>query len=148
MARPRGRPFTPGDPRINRAGRGSPSAVLTDALRALAGKSAGAGKTHAQTLAAVLWQRAEAGDMRAAALIADRLEGRPGQRVEVASDGDLHTSITYVGCGDSLSEVAMAMSGRQIVYSGVTPPSQADKLSDVPASPKSGNGATGDGKPE
>lgn len=84
MTKTRGRPFKPGQSG-NPAGRPRKPDCLTDALRELAGQPGPGGLTHAQRLAAVLWRKAEAGDVRAAALIGDRLEGRPGQRVEVAT---------------------------------------------------------------
>jgi len=71
----------------NPKGRPPKSSCLTDALRELAGQPAGGGLSHSQKLARVLFRKAEAGDVRAAALIADRLEGRPGQRVDLAAGG-------------------------------------------------------------
>lgn len=79
----KGRPFTPGDARINRRGRPAVPDCLTDCLREVAEQPAPAGKTKAQALAAVLWRKALAGDLRAAALILDRLEGRPFQSVSI-----------------------------------------------------------------
>jgi len=84
MSRPktRGRPFPKGKSG-NPGGRPVNSDCLSACLREVASQPASGGLTHAQRLAAVIWRRAEAGDMRAATLIADRMEGKPGQRVEV-----------------------------------------------------------------
>jgi len=84
MSRPktRGRPFLKGKSG-NPGGRPANSDCLSACLREVASQPAGGGLTHAQRLARVLWRRAEAGDVRAAALIGDRLEGRPAQRVSV-----------------------------------------------------------------
>lgn len=107
MPRPKGRPFTPGDKRINRAGRPPAAACLSDALRAWAGKSAGGGKVNAEALAEVLGRLALGGNVKAAALIADRMEGRPGQRLEVTdAAGRQLTSVEFIGC---MSESAALM---------------------------------------
>jgi hypothetical protein len=115
MSRPktRGRPFPKGKSG-NPGGRPVNSDCLSACLREVAAESAGAGLSHAQKLARVMFKRAEAGDMRAAALIADRLEGKPGQKVEVTTPQPL-----------SFAEAAARMHGP--IYSGVIPPSQAGK---------------------
>jgi len=85
----RGKPFPPGQSG-NPAGRPPSEFCLTDCLRSLARERVrsgpGRGSTRAQALAAVLWRRALAGDLRAAALIGDRLDGRPGQAERVPPD--------------------------------------------------------------
>lgn len=114
MTKTRGRPFAAGDKRINRAGRPVKSDTLSDCLRELASQPGPGGLTHAQKLARVLWRKAEAGDVRAAGLIADRLEGKPGQRLEVDATGQTRTSVVFEGCGGSFAEMSAAMAGRVI----------------------------------
>jgi hypothetical protein len=87
---------------------------------------AGAGLSHAQKLARVVWRRAEAGDMRAAALIADRLEGRPGQRVEVTTPQPLSFSEAAALMQSDIRRAALG-EPHGPVYSEVIPPSQAGK---------------------
>jgi hypothetical protein len=78
------------------------SACLSDCLREVAALPAGGELTHAQKLARVLWRKALAGDVRAAALVADRLEGKPGQAVKLTADGQPVTSYTVVGFGQEV----------------------------------------------
>lgn len=101
MTRQRGRPFKPGQSG-NPAGRPPVPDCLTDCLRAVAVLPVQTGETHAQRLAAVLWRKACAGDLRAAALVLDRLEGRPpqGLSVDVRNSEPLRTSVVFIGCGD------------------------------------------------
>lgn len=80
------RPWRPGQSG-NPAGRPPGPDCLTDCLRELAGQPSTGGQTHAQRLAVVLWRKAEAGDLRACALILDRLDGRPAQAVSVTGPG-------------------------------------------------------------
>jgi len=106
MSRPktRGRPFPKGKSG-NPGGRPVNSDCLSACLREVASQPASGGLTHAQKLARVLWRKAEAGDVRAAALIADRMEGRPGQRVEFAASGgptDIHYDARIVSPLDDL----------------------------------------------
>lgn len=71
----------------NPAGRPALPDCLTACLRELAGEPARAGgPTRAQELAVVLWGKALGGDIRAAVLILDRLEGKPAQAVSVTAD--------------------------------------------------------------
>ena len=114
MSRPKthGRPFTSGDKRINRAGRPLAADCLTDWLRIVAAESAGAGKTHVEKLARVLWRKAEAGDVRAAALIGDRTGGRPAQQVEVApGPEDRPRSLVLVMMGKDGTERRVTVGG-------------------------------------
>lgn len=113
MTRPRGRPFKPGQSG-NPAGRPRVPDCLTDCLRAVADEPARAGQTKAQALAAVLWRKALAGDLRAAAIIYDRCDGRPGQRVELAGggfDGFGGGIAEAVARAEAMSEFAAKMSG-------------------------------------
>ena len=118
MSRPktRGRPFPKGKSG-NPGGRPVNSGCLSVCLREVASQPAGAGLTHAQKLARVLWRKAEAGDVRAAALIADRMEGRPGQRAEkvylAASGGptDIHYDYRIVSPLDDLPAQQQAGAG-------------------------------------
>lgn len=82
------RPWRPGQSG-NPAGRPRASNCLTDCLRELAGQPSKGGQTNAQRLAAVLWRKALAGDLRACALILDRLDGRPAQAVRTEPAGEL-----------------------------------------------------------
>ena len=115
MSKTRGRPFKPGQSG-NPAGRPVKPNCLTDCLRELAGQPVRGGKTHAQRLAAVLWRKAEAGDIRAAALIGDRLEGRPAQRVEVASgpDGGPKNLVLVTMRPDGTEESRKTLGGRTL----------------------------------
>jgi hypothetical protein len=126
MSKSRGQPFTPGDKRINRAGRPVKSDTLSDCLRELASQPGSGGLTHAQKLARVLWRKAEAGDVRAAGLIADRLEGKPGQRVEVTTPQPLSFSEAAALMQSDIRRAALG-EPHGPVYSGVIPPSQAGK---------------------
>jgi hypothetical protein len=114
-SRPRGRPFPKGTSG-NPGGRPHNSDCLSACLREVASQPAGGGLTHAQRLARVMFKRAEAGDMRAAALIADRLEGRPGQRLEVAAGGEVAPLI--INLGESLSESYARMHTHDIPRAG------------------------------
>lgn len=95
------RPWPPGQSG-NPAGRPPGPDCLTDCLRELAGQPSTGGQTHAQRLAVVLWRKAEAGDLRAAALILDRLDGRPAQAARVELAGELR-GIEIVGISDAVA---------------------------------------------
>lgn len=100
----RGRPFPKGKSG-NPGGRPVHSDCFSACLREVASQPAGGGLTHLQKLARVLFRRAEAGDVRAAALIADRLEGKPGQRIELAQGrGEVKDLVLVVRNPDGTEE--------------------------------------------
>lgn len=106
------RPWQPGQSG-NPAGRKPAPDCLTDCLREVAALPVGGGLTHVQKLARVLFRRALAGDVRAAVAIADRLEGRPAQRVELAADaeGGPKPLVFVVDKGDGIEPERLSLPG-------------------------------------
>lgn len=100
-----GRPFTPGDPRIYRAGDAKSKGrqfqiVVREWLEAGAEMSSEPGKSRVQCLLDLLWDKAMAGDrdsLTAAQLLLDRAYGKPQQAVELTGAGGAPVAITF-GC--------------------------------------------------
>lgn len=89
------RPWQPGQSG-NPNGRPVKPDCLTDCLRELAGLPDGpGGATRAQRLAGVLWGKALRGDVRAIALLLDRLDGKAAQSLRVDS-GSVLTFADFV----------------------------------------------------
>jgi hypothetical protein len=82
----RGRPFQPGDPRINRGGK--PPAILS---RAIVAKLT---PERADKLAEVLLTKAEAGESWAVQTILERTEGKVPNRNEDGAPGDFDLDLS------------------------------------------------------
>lgn len=80
---PRGKPFEPGDPRINRDGRPKRKPITDALLAALAETSGRAKRSKADQGARKLVQLFLKGDIQAAKLILAYVEGLPRQPVDV-----------------------------------------------------------------
>ncbi|MFL6332025.1 MAG: hypothetical protein ACJ754_01625 [Pyrinomonadaceae bacterium] len=84
------RPFTPGDPRINREGR--PRQIFSKGLRSVLEGEREGGKSDREELQQLIIdvalgrKQATPTQMRAIEFIADRLEGRPRQSISVDTD--------------------------------------------------------------
>ena len=75
-AKKRGKPFTPGDKRINRKGRPRTGESTAEILRAKLDQTV-KGKTRRENIAEALITKAEGGDVPAARTVIERVEGRP-----------------------------------------------------------------------
>lgn len=98
----RGGAFKPGaDPRRNLKGRPPKGQAFADVLRRV-----GAEGDTLETVARRVWELAKGGDMRAIAFLADRLDGKVADRVQVAEahtfepDFDLLRAALSSGCGE------------------------------------------------
>jgi len=94
--KPRGKPFVPGDPRINRQGVPIEAVALARALReatadVLLGPSPRhPDKTRLECILEALADKAERGDARAAEILFERIGGRPTQpEAEASEQGDI-----------------------------------------------------------
>lgn len=91
MAKQRGKPFRPGDKRINRKGRPRKGESTAEILREKLDQVV-KGKTRREILAESLLSKAEGGDVPAARTVLERVEGRspfivsPGASAETDPD--------------------------------------------------------------
>lgn len=82
-----GKPFTKGDPRINRKGRPKKLPKLDELLAEVLGTEEG-GKTAAEQILEAMRKRAtHYGDVKAAQLLLDRGYGKVKEKLDITTDG-------------------------------------------------------------
>lgn len=83
------KPFTKGDPRINRKGRPKKLPKLDELLAEVLGSEVEGGKTAAEQILEAMRKRAtHYGDVKAAQLLLDRGYGKVKEKLDITTDGE------------------------------------------------------------
>jgi hypothetical protein len=84
-----GKPFSKGDPRINRKGRPKKLPKLDELLAEVLGSETEEGKTAAEQILEAMKKRAtHYGDVKAAQLLLDRGYGKVKEKLDITTDGE------------------------------------------------------------